>query len=856
MREYEQFERIGTMPHRSYYVPFAPDDQAGTIYGIVDRTTSSRFMSLDGVWQIKQHDHIEDFDVNEELTETIPVPSCVQMYGYDHIQYINQRVPFPVIVPYVPYENPCWHYRRTFSLVKKTGERYYLNFEGVDSAFYLYINGQLKGYSQISHATSEFDVTDMVQNGENTIDVYVLKWCASSYLEVQDKFRFSGIFRNVYLLTRPENHITDYKMETKLTGNDGILIFQNESSVEIQISFEGNSYSVAPNEITEITVSNVKQWTAEEPNLYDLSISANGEIIYEKIGFRQITIEGKVFKINGKHRKLKGVNRHDFNCETGATVTLENMVQDLELMKQLNVNAIRTSHYPNRPEFYQLCDVFGLYVMDEADLEMHCFVACTGEFDTKTWSEYAENMIFEPGITDRYHALVERDKNRPCVIIWSLGNESSFGQAFFEGAGYIKKRDNTRPVHYEDLQYADPKYYYSEYVDMVSMMYPSIEMIKEKVLNNPEETRPFVLCEYTHAMGNSCGDIWDYWQLINSSDQLMGGFVWEWADHAIKTEKGFLYGGDFGETEHDGNFCVDGLLTPDRKMKSGALEMKAVYGGKEKDLPCEVEIPDNTRKNAQKITIFVDEKTGELTSIQADGTEILRTPMHFNITRYTDNERYFMAYWLDKYHMDRCKPIAVSCERIEKGYQVKGCLCANCLLPALEYTTTYTVDGNVLTVEVDYKAADYIEGFPRVGLEFTIDKAFADFSYVGYGPTESYVDKHTACDYGYFESTAQENYNNDYIRPQESGSHYGCSYLAVKNLFELTAEKPFSCSVNPYTTVQLRDTWHNFDLPENDFVNICIDLASRGAGSSSCGPALLPQYEISKDGKNIFKFRF
>ena len=230
--------------------------------------------------------------------------------------------------------------------------------------------------------------------------------------------------------------------------------------------------------------------------------------------------------------------------------------------------------------------------------------------------------------------------------------------------------------------------------------------------------------------------------------------------------------------------------------------------------------------------------------------------MHFNITRYLDNDRPYIPYWFDKYHMDRCKPIALSCEKTEKGYQVKGALSANCLLPALEYIISYEVNGNELIVSVDYKVADYIESFPRVGLEFAVDKAFADFSYVGYGPTESYVDKHTACDYGYFESTAQENYNNDYIRPQESGSHYGCSYLAIKNLFELTAEKTFSCSVNPYTTVQLRDTWHNFDLPENDFINICIDLALRGIGSNSCGAPLLPQYEISKDGKNIFKFRF
>ena len=853
MKEYEQYQRIGTMPHRSYYIPFGEGDQPGVAYGIIDRGTSSRFLSLDGIWQIKQHDHVEDFDIHEELTETIPVPSCVQMHGYDHIQYINQRVPFPVIPPYVPYENPCWHYRRSFTLNKQAGQKYYLNFEGVDSAFYLYINGIFKGFSQISHATSEFDVTQLVVSGENTIDVYVLKWSAATYLEVQDKFRFSGIFRNVYLLTRPENHLTDYKIESRLEDNKGILVFKNESAIAIELNFENQKYTVNAQETAEIVLANVNLWTAETPHLYDLVLSANAEVIYEKVGFRQITIEGKVFKLNGKHIKLKGVNRHDFNCETAATVTMENMVEDLQLMKQLNVNAIRTSHYPNRPEFYQLCDVYGFYVMDEADLEMHAFVACTGQFDQVTWSRFAEDMMFAPGITDRHHALVERDKNRPCVIIWSIGNEASFGQAFFAGCEYLKTRDS-RPVHYEDLQYADPKYYYTDYVDMVSMMYPSIEKIKVDVLENPKETRPFVLCEYTHAMGNSCGDIWDYWQLINSNDQLMGGFVWEWADHAIKTEKGFLYGGDFGETEHDGNFCADGLLTPDRKIKSNALEMQAVYGGKEKGEIIPVEIPEKPQTKTKEITIAINEKTGELTSILADGKEILRMPMHFNITRYTDNERFFMDYWIGKYHMDACKSIALSCEKLDNGYRVKGCLAANCLLPALEYTATYTVTGNELTLEVEYKAADYIEGFPRVGLEFAVDKAYQNFAYVGFGPVESYVDKHTAASYGYFESTAKENYHYDYIRPQESGSHYACQYLAVKDLFTVTAEKHFSCSVNPYTTAQLRDTLHNFDLPENDFVNVCIDLAHRGVGSSSCGPALLDQYQIQRTGKNTFKF--
>ena len=857
MKEYLKFDRIGTMPHRSYYIPYGQDDEIRyNAYGIAERSASSRFMSLDGLWQICQHDHVEDFDLHEPLHETIPVPSCVQMHGYDQIQYLNKRYPFPAFYPHIPYENPCWHYRRTFALDKREGERYYLNFEGVDSAFYLYINGALQGYSQISHATSEFDITDLAVHGENTIDVLVLKWCISTYLECQDKFRFSGIFRSVYLLQRPEEHITDYKIETAFSGADGVLTFINESPLDIALELEGQSAVVKPGTSASLTVNDVKPWSVDTPHLYDLILRAGGEKILERIGFREVSIDGKVFKVNGEAIKLKGVNRHEFHYETGATVSLANMVEDIRLMKELNVNAVRTSHYPNSPEFYLLCDKFGIYVMDEADLETHGACTRDGRYDIPLWEEYAENEFFAPGITDRHTALVERDKNRTSVIIWSLGNESSFGKAFFKGANYIKNRDNTRPVHYEGLQNADPKYYYTELVDMVSMMYPSFDTIREKVLDNPMENRPFVMCEYTHAMGNSCGDIAEYWDMIYNNEQMMGAFVWEWADHGIKTDDGFLYGGDFKEPEHDGNFCADGLLTPDRKLKSNALEMMAVYGGKTSSEMVEVEVPKSTYKFSSAIAIEVNEHTGEITSIKADGNEVLSTPLHFNITRYTDNDRDLLGHWVDRCHLPSCKPHIFSCEKSENHYKFEGVLAANCLMPAAEFTLEYTINGNELTMALEYKLADYVENFPRFGIEFGVDKGHCNFSYIGFGPMESYIDKHAACEYGYYVSSAEENYDRNYIRPQESGSHYACTYMAVKDLFKVTAEKPFSCSVNPFTTRQLNESLHSFELEENDFVNVCIDLAMRGVGSHSCGPMLPEKYEIPRQGKNTFTFTF
>ncbi|MBQ2712858.1 MAG: hypothetical protein IJF71_05705 [Clostridia bacterium] len=856
MKEYESFARIGTMPHRSYYIPFAEEDEVRTQYGITDRDSSSRFLSLDGVWQIKAHSHVEDFDVSEALSEEIPVPACVQMHGYDRIQYLNARYPFPVMPPHVPYENPCWHYRRAFQLNKRAGEKYYLNFEGVDSAFYLYVNGVYKGYSQISHATSEFDITALIQDGENVLDVLVLKWCASTYLECQDKFRFSGIFRSVYLLTRPERHITDYKIETRLNGGKGILSFANESPLAVTVELSGARAVVPAGESAELTVASVACWTAETPTLYPLILRANGEKIVEEIGFREVSIEGCVFQLSGKPIKLKGVNRHDFHPETGATVSLADLVRDIQLMKELNVNAVRTSHYPNCPEFYLLCDRYGIYVMDEADLEMHGAAVREGGYDQALWQEYAESDLFAPGITERHISLCERDKNRTSVLIWSLGNESSFGKAFFPGASYIRSRDRTRPVHYEGLQYADPKYYYTELVDMVSMMYPSPEVIRERVLNNPEENRPFVLCEYTHAMGNSCGDIATYWDMIYANEQMMGAFVWEWADHGIKGEQGFLYGGDFGEEEHDGNFCADGLLTPDRKKKSGALEMQAVYGGKTSSPVREVEIPRKRSGRASAIEIVADEHTAELLSVKADGVEVLRSPLRLNITRYTDNDRNLVSHWEDTCRLSHCKPQILSSEKGEGFYRFRGVLAASCLMPAVEFTLEYRAEGGALTVSLCYQLADYVKSFPRIGFELGVDKRYGRFSYVGYGPTESYIDKHVACDYGYYESTAEQNYDMNYLRPQESGSHYACRYLALEGLLSVTAEKPFSFSVNPYTTAQLRDTAHAFELKENGFVNVCIDVAMRGVGSHSCGPALSPEYEIPRKGENTFTLRF
>ncbi len=856
MHEYESFARVGTEPHRSYYIPFRKSDEVGRVHGIVDRRTSSRYLSLNGIWQITQHDFSDTWSLDEALDGEIPVPACVQMHGYDRIQYSNVRYPFPVLYPRVSRENPTWHYRRSFTLTKREGEKYYLNFEGVDSAFHLYINGEKIGYSQISHATSEFDITAAVCDGENIIDVIVHKWCIGSYLECQDKFRFSGIFRDVYILTRPEVHITDFQIKTELMGDAGVLTFYNESPLALSLTLDGRTVRAEANESVTVTLENVAKWTAEQPTLYPLVIESEHEVIYEQVGFRQVTIDGKVFKINGEPLKIKGVNRHDFHPERAAAVTLDDCALDLSLMKELNVNTVRTSHYPNCPEFYLLCDVFGIYAIDEADVEMHGADCRRAATDMVLARDYAEDDFIAEGIYDRHAALVDRDKNRTSVIMWSLGNESSYGKAFFAGASYIRTRDEShRPVHYEGVRWSAKEYYYTPLVDVVSIMYPTWQQIHELFIDNPDEYRPFIMCEYTHAMGNSSGDIADYWKLIYETPQMMGGCVWEWADHAIKTEQGYLYGGDFGEDIHDGNFCCDGLLTPDRKFKSAALEMQAVYGGKLTSEIKDIPLP-KIQSSGKQITLTLDERTGLPSSIKPCGEELLKVPRHFNVRRYTDNDRNLLPLWYDRYLLHLVRSYVLDLDKTECGWRVTGALAAPSLEPAVRYTLDYTVEKDALTLHIDYEIADYLKSLPRLGIEFGIDKKYAAFSYVGYGPTEAYADKHVATEYGLYESTPEQNYDRGYVRPQESGSHYATRYLSIDGLFSLRADAPFSQSVNPYTTEQLCDTKHDFELFENDFYNVCIDLGMRGVGSHSCGPVLDEQYEVLKKGENTFRFTF
>ena len=843
----ETWDRVGIEPPRSYYIPFSEAQEFAFAHGISDRTKSDHFVSLDGVWQFKAHEDIADAEINEELTEKIPVPSCVQMHGYDQIQYINTRYPFPVDPPYIRVKNPAFHYRRTFE-IKDAAQKYYLNFEGVDSFFYVYVNGKEIGYSQISHATSEWDISEYIHTGENVLDVIVCKWCAGSYLECQDKFRFTGVFRNVYLLVRPREHIRDFKINTSFKGNNGILTVRNDSGIPFTATFEGEIKTVAPNTTVEFTIKSVKPWTAENPKLYDAILSANGEKILQRIGFRTSAIEGGIYKINGEKIKLRGVNRHEFSPTGGATVTVEETIKDLELMKAANVNAIRTSHYPDCPEFYDLCDAMGFYVMDEADVEAHGIVErCLGNNRARIWQECADSGIADKGVLDREITLYERDKNRTCVVIWSLGNESSYGKMFYDGADYIHAHDS-RPVHYEGAwETADKTDYYTKRIDMASRMYPPLEFFEE-FSRDRKETRPLVLCEYSHSMGNSNGDLNDYWNLINGNDRFMGGFVWEWRDHGIRTDKGYLYGGDFGEREHDGNFCVDGLLNPDFTPKSGYYELQAVYGGKREK---EFALP-----KCKQLAQFAQDKPlnyklGEHGELLGVGDIQFAAPLKVNIFRaYIDNDRNIRNEW-GRY--ENAEQVAYDIRYSGNTVKVTGKMCVPCLAPVMEFTLVYTFYETAFDVELLYKVADYVSYLPRIGIAFALPESAAkEFTYQGYGAYESYIDKHLCSAYGTYKTTAEKEYFR-YVKPQESGSHYASTEIVFDGGIKITAEKPFSFSVLPYSARTLASGAHDFELKEDGNVYVSLDIAMSGVGTNSCGPELDKKYRAPKEGRNTFR---
>ena len=1003
-RHYEDLKIMheNTMPSRAYYMPASHD--MGPL--VEDRFSSDRIICMNGTWEFQYFNSI--YDLQEKFYEQgydcsrftqVEVPGVWQNYGYDSHQYTNVRYPIPLDPPYVPQENPCGAYVRKFYYeIPEEAPRAYLNFEGVDSCFYVWVNGKYVGYSQVSHATSEFDVTEVLKNGENTLAVLVLKWCDGTYLEDQDKFRMSGIFRDVYFVNRPENVVYDYFTTTEIQ--------EEQAVITVQASYQGKAvptkltlYDAEHKEIASqvfqenigtvythkavILVKEPNLWNPEQPYLYTLVLETEGEVITDRIGLREICVKDAVLYVNGTAIKFKGVNRHDSDPVTGFVIGLEQMKKDLQMMKESNFNAVRSSHYPNVPYFYQLCDEYGFFVIAEADNESHGTQSqylkdSNWENVSRKWNErISDNPEFIPATLDRTQLCVHREKNRPCIIIWSMGNECGYGCTFEEALKWTKGFDSTRLTCYESSFYRSDrrKYDYSN-IDIFSRMYPSLEEIQEYMDKKPD--KPLLLIEYCHAMGNGPGDLEDYFQIIYEYDVLCGGFVWEWCDHAIyqgqaaNGKEKYLYGGDFGEEVHDGNFCMDGLVYPDRTPHTGLLEYQNVYrparvvsfcqktgelclenymnymdlkdyiylvyevncDGKllekkqfilqESVLPhkkgtilLDITVPDSGKcylkvsyhlkhgtsvmaqgsrmgfdeillknqdgRNQQATALLETQEqkeaevqvsetdrflsvrsdtffyvynklSGLFEQLSVDGEELLETPMELNIWRApTDNDRKIKQEWIDAgYDRSKARAYDTHWEMNGEGIRIYSTVsvAAVAIQKVLDIEAVWKIyRTGEISVKMHVKKDREFPQLPRFGIRLFLRGEYENLKFYGLGPHESYRDKCRSCSHGLYDTTVEEQHE-DYICPQENGSHTDCDYLMLEKenqTVTAVSSRPFSFNVSYYSQEELTRKAHNFELEKSGSTIVCLDYAQNGIGSNSCGPELRKEYQFTEE---------
>lgn len=592
----------GTVPYHATFKSYPSPEKA------LEGGECDNVKSLDGEWRFHWSqspdgapEGFQSVDFDDSNWATIAVPSNWELNGYGKPIYTNVKYVFPANPPEVPVDdNPTGCYRRAFTVPSDwNGDEVFLHFDGATASMTVWLNGKYLGYVQNSKGPAEFNITDDLHHGENILACRVMRWSDGSYMEDQDFWRLSGIDRPVYIYSTPKIRVRDFFAKPTLTSNfkKGILnmdidvenFTEKENDITLGVAlYDGQKLiasrkekiNVRPgnNEIVfpEIKNLNIRPWNAEYPELYTLLISIDGrETVRSRIGFRNVDIVNGQLRVNGRPIQIHGVNLHEHHPATGHVMDRETMIKDIKLMKQNNINAIRTSHYPQLPEFYELCDEYGMYVVDEANIEMH------GMGDDP-WAVYdrAKHPAWRPdwrdAVLDREYALVERDKNHPSVITWSLGNESSNGTNFVEAYNWIKQRDPSRPVQYEQAKEAAN-------TDIICPMYPSMEYMAEYA-SRDGVTRPFIMCEYAHAMGNSTGNFLEYFEIINNSPHMQGGFIWDWVDQGLDAKDGngnhyWAYGGDFnaGEYTHDENFCINGLVMPDRTPHPGLKEVKYGY---------------------------------------------------------------------------------------------------------------------------------------------------------------------------------------------------------------------------------------------------------------------------------------
>ena len=859
--------QINREPARAYFIPY-------------DKQKGDRQLSLNGTWAFRwtktPDERIKDFyrtDYDVASWKTLSVPANWEVNGYGTPIYISAGYPFKIDPPYVMKEpkkewttyeerNPTGQYKRTFTLPDgwQKGQTF-LRFEGVMSAFYVWINGEKVGYSQGSMEPSEFSVTPYIKKGINQIAIEVYKYCDGSYLEDQDFWRFGGIHRDVLLYHTPDIRLRDVAVRASMDGilqiNPQFSVYGGETGDDYHLVAtlsDGNSTvgcdSVAASEVLDLThkaarmnewypqrgyrkfnrmeikVNNPHLWSTESPYLYTLCLQlqkSDGTIIEQvnqKVGFRTIRIEDGQLLINGKPIKIRGVNRHEHDPYKARVMTEELMLKDLKLMKAAHINAVRLAHYPNCPRWYELCDSMGMYVMDEADCETHGLRGTLAS--TPDWGD---------AFLDRAIRMAERDKNHPSIIFWSLGNESGYGPNHAAMSAWLHEFDPTRPVHYEGAQ-GDPD---PLTVDVISRFYPRVmqEYLnpgipegsdKERAENARWERlleiaqregdhctwvgsdrgpRPVLTSEYAHCMGNALGNFKEYWDEINSNKRMLGGFIWDWVDQGIIKDGKVLYGGDFGDKPNLHAFCMNGVVMSDRTLTPKYYEVQAVYGNGSK-----------VKANSQKPkSLKAKSQTSAINHyISTIKPQVFRAP--------TDNDKSF-GNWLAK-DWKRC---GLDTLRIPMSMKQQG----------NEWIFTFTIP-------------DSLPPLPRLGIVIELPRDYEQLTWYGRGPWDNYPDRKQSCPIGLWKSTVSEQYVH-YPRPQDSGNHEECTLVELKTkkgkgIRIEAVDTPFSFSALPYSALYLASKTHDYELQDQGKVYLSIDCAVMGLGNSSCGPGVLKKYTV------------
>ncbi|MBP2830662.1 DUF4981 domain-containing protein [Aquimarina sp. U1-2] len=1008
---------INRLPMRATSISYASEKDAI----VADRKASSQYLSLNGDWKFSWAPIPEKapkafYDTNYDDTnwDTIPVPSNWELHGYGIAIYTNIRYPFsPVNPPFVPKDdNPTGSYRTTFKIPNDWKDmQITLQLGGVSSAFYIWINGQKVGYGQDSMLPSEFDISPYLQEGENLLAVQVYRWSDGVYLEDQDHWRLSGIFRDVFITASPKIQLYDFFVKTDLDKNyrdaqlqirAKIKRYSNENIDNWQLEAQlfdalGNKVLEKPISIyikdiiheyynqrgkpkfamLEATIQNPEKWSAEQPNLYTLVFYIKDdkgkvkEYRSTKIGFREIEIKDGELFINGVSTLMYGVNRHDHDPITGKVVTEELMLKDIKTMKQFNINAVRTSHYPNDSRWYELCDEYGIYVMNEANLETH---QLGGYLSNR--SEWAGAHL------ERATRMVERDKNHPSIIFWSLGNESGSGPNHQAMSGWIKNYDDTRYVHYEGAQtlnYDGKKFLNDpDYVDMMSRMYMPIEPMVE-MANLKNDPRAVIWCEYAHSMGNSTGNLFKFWDAIRANKRMIGGYIWDWVDQGLLQKKDdgttyYAYGGDMGDTKiNDKNFCLNGIVNPDRTPQPALWEVKKVFqpidfnevdltNGKVKiinhhqftnldifeavwilqedgmtiqqgtldaiysipeaskiitipfekpdpkpgseyflkisfrlkkdtqwalkgheiaweqfKLPFQKMLPSYSPKSSPSITlseegtnvifssndfsVIFNKQTGELVAHTFKNIPLITgnlTPQFWRPA--TDNDRgggSIQRSGIWKKAGENKTLTSFKFNKKESG--------------AFEVKTSYLVANDNASINLDYTIFGdgmilvnnrfYIQDnsnlpyLPKYGMQMQVSKSLNSLQWLGRGPHENYTDRKLGAAVGLYQQTVIEDYHH-YIRPQESSNKTDVRWCLISNkngtgLYISGVSSNLSVSAWPYTTEDINNASHTYDLKTRDFITLNIDHIQMGVGGDdSWSKNALPHKEFRVPTQN------